>query len=87
MNDIKYRFYNRSMRFELTGLTRANIGYTFNISNMNDPQFVVSFVHELFHAMSYHYGLFKNHPGNQSQKIARDEMYAEEFTLYCGLGV
>ena len=39
---------------------------------------VIIFAHELFHAMSWHYGVFEN--------TEEDEKLAREFTEYIGLG-
>ncbi len=76
LNDSQYRFAGRTTSFKISGYTLNDVRYVFNISNTYDPQFNVSLVHELFHALSFHHGV--NGP--------YDEDFAEEFTMkYMGL--
>src|SRR5690606_34805130 len=55
LNDTDYRFAGRKTRFKISGYTLNDVKYVFNISNTYDHQFSVSLVHELFHALSFHY--------------------------------
>ena len=81
LNDIIYRFANRSPQDDaLTGYTVHEGRYIFNISNTRDQQFDVSLLHEFFHAMSYHYGVFDQHPGTLYDKKLKDEDLAKRFT-------
>ena len=76
LNDSEYRFSGRSTRFKISGYTLNDVRYAFNLSNTYNHQFNVSLVHELFHALSFHYDV--NGPD--------DEILAEEFTMkYMGL--
>lgn len=86
LNDQQYRFYNRYVAGNVIGYTDGNIHYIFMISNINDPEFNVTFVHEVFHAMSMFYGIYNNHPGNYANKSKIDDVLAEEFTSWLRLG-
>ena len=77
LNDIEYRFAGRAGGTNLTGYTVHEGRYVFNISNPNDRDFDVSFAHELFHAMSYHYGIHAQHEGDVDMI---EENLARKFT-------
>jgi len=82
LNDLKYRFYTRIQKMILSGYTQHGNRYIFTISNQNHPAFDVSLLHELFHAMSHHYGVYDSHKGkNTYEKLCEDEVLATEFTL------
>lgn len=86
LNDEQYRFRYRHVKGRLVGYTDRDQRYAFVLSNNRDREFNVTFVHELFHAMSMYYGIYDNHPGNWSQKTAADERLAVEFTEWLGYG-
>jgi hypothetical protein len=70
----------------VTGYTSFHFRYTFVMGDTNHENFDVSVVHELWHAMSWYYGIFQRHPGNESQRLIRDEKLAVGFTEWLGLG-
>jgi hypothetical protein len=86
MNDVKWRFINRPIRVYVTGYTSFTQRWLFMLGNTNRRDFDVTMVHELFHAMSYYYGVLDQHPGSEYEQIARDERLAVGFTLWLGLG-
>jgi hypothetical protein len=86
INDLEWRFRYRAARFWVTGYTSFNFRYTFMMGNTGHPNFNVTVAHELFHAMSYYYGVFEQHRGNRAQKIIADEKLAVGFTKWLGLG-
>jgi hypothetical protein len=74
MNDLNYRFFERSQVL-MKGYTSFNKRWTF-IDGTDDVEFDVTFVHEMFHAMSIFYGTWSS----------RDEELAQKFTEFLGLG-
>lgn len=78
--DYGYRSLNSRFGGNITGYTVHEGRYIFNISDTDDSEFFVSLLHEFFHALSFHYGVFDQHSGNKSQKISKDESLAQEFT-------
>ena len=52
-------------------------------SKTTNHETIKVFVHEMFHAMSWHYGAFGQHSG---MKNSVEESMAQEFTIYLGLG-
>jgi hypothetical protein len=50
------------------------------LSDPQHPRFAGTFVHEIFHALSWHHGVLAAHPGNAAQKLAQDEVLAQLFT-------
>lgn len=85
LNDERYRFHNRFIRGRVIGYTSRNHRYAF-MSSRIDSEYNVTFVHELFHSMSMHYGVYDNHPGTWAEKTATDERLAVEFTEWLGYG-
>lgn len=88
LNDKEYRFVNRAgVQGEISGYTSHTSRYVFNVGDIDDYEFDVSFVHELFHAMSHHYGVLDQHQGSgRPEKTTKDEQLAQEFTVkYLGL--
>lgn len=97
LNDSSYRFFNRYKEYDENGDVIPIWGYhsrsTSHIFIRNDVlagngkeanlEFKTIFAHELFHAMSYQFGIFNQHSGNQT--IA-DEKMARRFTKFLGLG-
>lgn len=94
LNDLTYRFKNRYSEYDSEGNPYPIFGYTSYTHNYifirNDvltdngetnPKFVQTFVHELFHAMSYHFRVYHNHKGDIH---AADEAYAVKFEEYLG---
>jgi len=84
LNDEDYRFHNRFVKGYVTGYTDLNSRFSFVISKSRELK--VTFVHEMFHAMSMFYGVYENHTGNYSEKTAKDEALAQEFTEWLGYG-
>ncbi len=97
LNDIKYRFSTRSKSYTPDGRLYSIWGYYQRYNNhiyirndvlLNDGvtannDFKTTFAHELFHAISYYYGVYYQHNGNKS---GVEEKLAEDFTEYLGLG-
>jgi hypothetical protein len=87
LNDETYRFRYRFVKgITVTGYTDRSEKYSFAISDTSDSEFKVTFVHEMFHAMSMFYGVYENHPGTLSDKSRADEILAQEFTVWLGYG-
>jgi hypothetical protein len=87
LNDESYRFKDRFIKgITVTGYTDRSAKYSFAISNTGDSEFTVTFVHEMFHAMSMYYGVYENHPGDYAAKSRADETLAQEFTVWLGYG-
>jgi hypothetical protein len=84
LNDVKYRFRYRMIKADVIGYTEKNARYSFILNDESDKVYNVTFVHEMFHAMSMFYGVYDNHPGNWGQKTERDERLAKEFTNWLG---
>ncbi|HOU92444.1 MAG TPA: hypothetical protein PLU22_15430 [Polyangiaceae bacterium] len=86
LNDERHRFRYRFVRGALIGYTDRDLAYIFMISDPNDREFRVTFVHELFHAMSMFYGIFDRHPGDWTEQAAADDRLAADFTAWLGYG-
>lgn len=69
LNDLQWRFSFRNN--EVWGYTSKELRYSFILSNLNHRNFNRTFIHELFHSLSIHYGLYKN--------ARADERLAQEF--------
>lgn len=89
MNDIFFRFKDRDKRILSDGSVVQIPGYTahqlhdiFIYNQINDKKFVIVLAHELFHALSWHNGIYKSHNGNKNKA---DEILAIRFTKYLGL--
>jgi hypothetical protein len=74
MNDLKYRFIDRE-QVRMKGYTSFINKWTF-MDQTDDVEFDVTFVHEIFHAMSAFYGV----------KNRYEEESAKNFTESLGLG-
>jgi hypothetical protein len=85
LNDERYRFNNRFISGKVIGYTSRNDQYAF-ITSIQDSEFSITFVHEIFHSMSMYYGVYDNHSGSWSQKTKTDEKLASEFTEWLGYG-
>jgi hypothetical protein len=89
LNDVDYRFSSRTKTYDSDGNSQAIWGYFqrhanhIYIRNTGATFHKVVFVHELFHAASYHYGIYNQHTGNKDLK---DEKLAQDFTDYIGYG-
>lgn len=83
LNDKEFRFINRGgNQGKISGYTSFKNEYVFNISDVNDKEFDVSFVHEMFHAMSRSYGLQAQYKVlGEYYRVRRDERLARAFTL------
>lgn len=67
LNDLQWRFSFRSN--EVWGYTSKDLRYSFILSDLDNRNFNKTFIHELFHALSIHYGLYKN--PSSDEKLAR----------------
>jgi hypothetical protein len=56
------------------------------LSDTRSEHFGVTFVHELFHAFSYYFGIWSSYPGTPEERVAADEINARAFTRYLGFG-
>jgi hypothetical protein len=86
LNDEDYRFKYRHVHGALIGYTDLEQRYIFMLSDFSDREFNVTFVHELFHAMSMYYGIYESHVGSWGEKTAADDKLAYEFTETLGYG-
>lgn len=55
-------------------------------SDSRDADFALTFVRELFHAMSMFYGIFENQVGSWDGRNWIEERLAEDFTAWLGFG-
>ncbi len=96
LNDVKYRFLNRSKEYDEFGEVYPIWGYfhrdasyiyirndVLNEDMTVNLKFKTVFAHELFHALSYQYDIYNQHRGNKDQV---DEELSQKFTEYLGLG-
>lgn len=90
LNDVNYRFINRTKEYDENGIPFPIWGYhqrsTAHIYIRNDvfnTEFKTIFAHELFHAMSYQYGIYSQHNDDRDEA---DEKLARKFTKFLGLG-
>ncbi len=86
LNDLRYRFRGRTARYPVTGYTSFHFRHTFVMGDTTHENFDVTVAHELWHAMSGHFGIFNRHPGKEWQRLRRDEELAVGFTKWLGLG-
>ena len=86
MNDVRYRFANRFVKGLLWAYTSRDKKYIFMVNTIHIPEIPMIFSHELFHALSMHYGIFDSHALFDKDKVRIDEGLADEFTVYLGLG-
>jgi hypothetical protein len=86
LNDETWRFARRAAHGNLTGYTSFTNRYSFLLGNTRHREFDVTWVHELFHAQSYYYGLFDRHADDDAERVRIDERLAVEFTESLGLG-
>lgn len=85
MNDMKFRFADRFVKKELWAYTSRDNRYIFMVSSVDIPEMPSIFSHELFHALSMHYGIFDAHANTDSERVAKDEKLALEFEKYLGV--
>lgn len=85
LNDTKYRFIYRPQKANLLGYTSKNISWIFMIGDMREETAMV-LSHEIFHAMSMHYGIYETHNADINRCGEKDEELADEFTESLGLG-
>lgn len=84
LNDYTYRFNGRNSIQKLI----AYYGWTadhnvFIMNDTNHPEFDITFVHELFHAQSFFYGLYyTHHESNNNIRSRVDEQLARSFENY-----
>lgn len=86
LNDTSHRFKERFVSGNVIGYTDKDRKYSWMLSAHWDREFNTTFVHELFHALSMHYGVYDSHPGTLEQKTEVDEALAQEFTEGLGYG-
>lgn len=86
MNDVRYRFKYRANKKDLWGYTSKLKRFVFMVDTIYIPEMANIFSHELFHALSMHYGVFDSHGNTTAERVRTDEMLASEFTQYLGLG-
>jgi hypothetical protein len=84
MNDVKYRFYVRPYKGYATGYTSYTQNWMFMVGNSKRGDFDVTLAHELFHAMSDHYGILDHYP--TQEQVEENEVLAVQFTQHLGLG-
>lgn len=84
LNDLKYRFKYRQFQGDVIGYTDYNSKYSFVLNDITDSQFNITFVHELFHAMSMYSGAYESHSYNWQNRSSIDESLAQEFTEWLG---
>lgn len=89
LNDLKFRFAKRTIRYPLWGYFQRQQNYLYlrndvlrNNGRIN-YRFKTVFAHELYHALSYYYGIYYQYSGDKN-KI--DEQLAQDFSAYLGLG-
>ena len=96
LNDIIFRFSTRSfIEYDENGDLITILGYhqratsfiyIYNqvlIDGKLNKQFRTVFAHELFHALSYQFGIFYQHDGNKNET---EEEMAQDFTEFMGYG-
>ncbi len=96
LNDIKYRFVYRTKTYTdgevniIWGLFQRAEDWTYVRNDIllsdgktKNQETEKVFIHEMFHAMSWHYKVFHQHSGNRDNV---EERMAQEFTIYLGLG-
>jgi hypothetical protein len=87
LNDIKNRFkyrnksYNQGEVVPILGYTQHNqriiyLRHDVLWLDQPNPDFKITLIHEMFHALSYHHGLYASHPGDKNQA---DEIQAQQF--------
>jgi hypothetical protein len=87
LNDIYYRFYTRDKSYDEYGHIYEILGYFqryYNhiyVINTAATRYRVVFMHELFHAASYYYGIYAQHT-----RPSQEELLAQDFTASLGYG-
>jgi len=97
LNDHNFRFIGRDRKFENDGSIMGVWGYThyepFYIFIRNDVinnnrtltrGFASTFVHELFHALSYHYHVYDLLSSSRSVRDSKEEQLAISYENYSG---
>jgi hypothetical protein len=86
LNDLRYRFNVRATNGQgkVWGWTSKTEMWSFMLGETSSIEFDITFVHELFHCMSMHYGIFEQHPAGRRPEY--DERLAREFTTWLGMG-
>ena len=97
LNDAFFRFSERKKTYNPDGSLPILWGYTQHRTHtvyirndvLNDDgtvnhRFVTIFAHELYHAMSWHSGVYASY--SEANKSAKDERLARAFTRYLNLG-
>lgn len=90
LNDINYRFFNRTKRYDEDGIPypiwgyhQRSVSHIYIRNDVLNAEFKTVFAHELFHALSWKYGIYNQHLGD---KDVIDEKMARQFTRHLGLG-
>ena len=76
LNDIEYRFIERSSRHYIDAYTTQTYRYSFLPNDLKNKKFDLYFIHELYHALSMFYGIYDKD----------NEEKAWAFTRNLGLG-
>lgn len=85
LNDLSSRFAGRATSQTVTGYTSFTHRHSF-FGARPEAVHAVTVVHELFHAQSFHYGLFDQHASNDAERTRIDEGLARQYTAWLGLG-
>ena len=96
LNDIKYRFVYRPKTYTngevdiIWGLFQRAEDWIYVRNDVllgdgktKNQETEKVFIHEMFHAMSWHYKVYHQHSGRRDYM---EEQMAQEFTIYLGLG-
>ena len=87
LNDTYYRFSTRDKSYDEHGHVYEILGYFqryYNhvyVINTVPTRYKVVFMHELFHAASYYYGIYAQHT-----QPSQEELLAQDFTASLGYG-
>lgn len=84
LNDLTYRFSTRFAQIEVWGYTSLDDRFIFIlnqvlVSGRPGPLWQRVWVHELFHALSMHYGIFASHAETDAKRVKIDERFAKKF--------
>lgn len=86
LNDTTWRFRGRTDPTLIWGTVVQDLGYMFLVGDTTEESFDVTFLHELFHAMSFFYGVVDQHGGTLEERKDAEERLARGFTRDLGHG-
>lgn len=88
LNDINFRFSDRTKEFDENGIPypiwgyhQRSAAYIYIRNDVQSVEFKTVFAHELFHALSWQYGVYNRHYGNKDKA---EERMARRFTRFIG---